>query len=399
MEIAERKTIISGIGQSEIGRRLGRTDIDVTVEGCLRAIEDAGLTRDDIDGLATYPGGVAGMAGFSGPGSPEVQDTLRLKLNWHAGGLEGPAQLSAVINAIAAVSTGLARHVLVYRTVTEGTAQGAGGRGGIGLRPGETSGGGVGTLTGTFQWLLPYHAYSAANWIAQYATRYMHEYGMTREQLAWIALNARRNAEINPKAIYREPMTMEDYFNARMITSPFCLFDCDVPCDGCTAVVVSHADYANDAPKPAVRVNALGSAIRGRPSWDQWEDFPTMCARDAGAMMWSRTDIKPSDVDVAEMYDGFSYLTVMWIEALQFCGMGEAAAFIDGGKRIAREGELPINTHGGQLSAGRLHGFGFLHEACVQLRGEGGERQVPGTEVAVAAAGGGTLAGCLLLTR
>jgi acetyl-CoA acetyltransferase len=247
--------------------------------------------------------------------------------------------------------------------------------------------------------MLPFHAYSAANWVAVYATRYMHEYGMTREQLAWIALNGRRNAEINPKAIYREPMTMDDYLNARMITTPFGLFDCDVPCDGSTAVVVSHAGYAADTPHPAVRVNAVGSALRGRPSWDQWEDFPTMASRDAAAAMWERADLTPSDVDVVEAYDGFSYLALAWLEALQFCGRGEGAAFIDGGQRIAREGEVPLNTHGGQLSAGRLHGYGFLHEACVQLRGDGGERQIPGAEVAIAAAGGGPVAGCLLLTR
>jgi acetyl-CoA acetyltransferase len=247
--------------------------------------------------------------------------------------------------------------------------------------------------------MLPYHAYSAANWVAVYATRYMHEYGLTREQLAWIALNGRRNAEINPKAIFREPMTMDDYLNARMITTPFCLYDCDVPCDGSTAVIVSHAGHAADAPRPAVHIDAVGSALRGRPSWDQWEDFPTMASRDAAAAMWERTELKPGDVDVVEAYDGFSYLALAWLEALQFCGRGEGAAFIDGGQRIAREGEVPLNTHGGQLSAGRLHGYGFLHEACVQLRGDGGERQIPGAEVAIAAAGGGPVAGCLLLTR
>jgi acetyl-CoA acetyltransferase len=402
METPERKAIISGIAQSEIGRRLHRGDLDLTVEACLRAIEDAGLAREDIDGLATYPGATGAFTpGFAGPGTPDVQDALRLNLNWHAGGLEGPAQYSAVINAIAAVATGLARHVLVYRTVTEGSAQGSGGRGGIGLpadgvTQGETR---KGTLSGLFQWMLPFHAYSAANWVAMYATRYMHEYGMTPEQLAWIALNGRRNAAVNPKAIYRDPMTMDDYLNARMITTPFRLYDCDVPCDGSTAVIVSHADYAADTPHPAVRVNAVGSALRGRPSWDQWEDFPTMASRDAAAAMWERTDVTPADVDVVEAYDGFSYLTIAWLEALRLCGRGEGAAFIDGGKRIARDGELPLNTHGGQLSAGRLHGFGFIHEACVQLRGEGGERQVAGAEVAIAAAGGGPVAGCLLLTR
>jgi acetyl-CoA acetyltransferase len=126
----------------------------------------------------------------------------------------------------------------------------------------------------------------------------------------------------------------------------------------------------------------------------------TMSARDAGAHLWSRTDLTPADVDIAELYDGFSFLTMVWLEALGFCGRGESGPFIEGGGRIAREGALPLNTNGGQLSAGRLHGFGFLHEALVQLRGEGGARQVPRQpEVAVVANGGGPIAGCMLLTR
>ena len=128
----ERRAVISGIGQSAVGRHLGRTDIDLTVEACLAAVADAGLTRDDIDGLATYPGMGAGTAGFAGPSTPEVQDALRLRLNWHDGGGEGPGQMRALIAACLAVGAGLARHVLVYRTVSESTAQGSGGRQGIG---------------------------------------------------------------------------------------------------------------------------------------------------------------------------------------------------------------------------------------------------------------------------
>jgi acetyl-CoA acetyltransferase len=153
-----------------------------------------------------------------------------------------------------------------------------------------------------------------------------------------------------------------------------------------------------------VHVDAVGTAIHGRPSWDQWDDLTTMALRDASAQLWTRTELTPADVDVAELYDGFSFITLCWLEALGFCGRGEGGAFIDGGANIARDGVVPLNTHGGQLSSGRLHGYGFLHEACVQLRGEGGDRQVVRPrgrrpEVAVAAAGGGPLAGCLLLTR
>jgi acetyl-CoA acetyltransferase len=184
-----------------------------------------------------------------------------------------------------------------------------------------------------------------------------------------------------------------------MITWPFCLYDCDVPADGSTAVIVSRADSAPDLRKTPIHVEAVGSAIHGRPSWDQFDDFTTMALRDAGEMLWNRTELTPADVDVAELYDGFSWLAMAWLEALGFCGRGESGPFIEGGKRIALDGELPLNTHGGQLSAGRLHGFGFLHEAVVQLRGNGGDRQVHDPEVAVVANGGGPVAGTMLLTR
>jgi acetyl-CoA acetyltransferase len=395
----ERRSIISGIGQSAVGRRLGRTGLDLTIEAALAAIADAGLEVADIDGLATYPGAGLGGAGFSGPGSPEVQDALRLELNWHAGGIEGPAQLAAVVQAVLAVGAGLARHVLVYRTVTEASEQGSGGRQGIGLGGGG-GGGGMKGIGGSLQWSIPFRAYSAANWLAMYAQRHFHEFGTTPEQMAMIAVNGRRNAGLNPRAIYRDPMTLDDYLASRMITTPFRLFDCDAPVDGSTALVISRAEHAAAIDHPAVGVEAVGTALRGRPSWDQFDDMTTMAARDAGAQLWTRTDLTPADVDVAELYDGFSFLTMVWLEALGLCGKGESGPFIEGGGRIALDGDLPVNTHGGQLSAGRLHGFGFIHEACVQLRGEGGARQVPRpVEVAAVGNGGGPIAGAMLLTR
>ena len=396
MTEVERRSVISGIGQSAVGRRLHRSGLDLTIEASLEAIADAGLTVADIDGIATYPGAGGGGAAFSGPGTPEVQDALRLEVSWHTGGIEGAAQLAAVVNAVMAVGAGLARHVLVYRTVTEGSAQGAGGRQGIGVGGG---GGGSG-VGGQLQWSIPFRAYSAANWLALNAQRHIHEFGTTPEQLAMIAINGRRNARLNPKAVYREPMTLDDYFAARMVTTPFRLFDCDAPVDGSTAVIVSRAEHARNVDHPVARVEAVGTALRGRPSWDQFDDMTTMAARDAGAHLWTRTDLTPADVDLAELYDGFSFLAMTWLEALGFCGKGESGPFVDGGSRIALDGELPLNTHGGQLSAGRLHGFGFIHEACLQLRGEAGERQVPGRpEVAAVANGGGPIAGAMLLTR
>ena len=394
--ILERRAVVSGVGQSDVGRRLHRSGYELTIDACLDAIADAGLKPADIDGIATYPGAMDNPSGFSPVGVTEVQEALRLNLNWYNGGLENPGQLGSVVTACAAIATGYARHVLCFRTVTEGSAQGDKGRASVTM-----GGSGGGYRAGGFaSWLLPFGAPSAANWIAMYAQRHMYEFGTTREQLAQIALNGRANAARNPKAIYRDPMTLEDYLSVRMITSPLCLYDCDVPCDGSTAMVVSAADTAPDLRRPPIHVEAVGSAIHGRNSWDQWEDLTTMALRDASAMLWSRTDLSPADVDVAELYDGFSFIALAWIEALGFCAKGEGGPFLEGGKRIALDGQLPLNTHGGQLSAGRLHGYGFLHEACQQLWGGTGERQVrPQPEVAVAAAGGGNLASCLLLTR
>jgi acetyl-CoA acetyltransferase len=401
-EPLERRAIITGIGQSQIGRRLGRSDLDLTLEAGLAAMADAGLRRDDIDGLSTYPGMGSGTPGFAGPTTPEVQDALGLSLNWHDGGGEGAGQMRAVIAASLAVAAGLARHVLVYRTVSEGTAQGTGGRQGIGGGGGGSRG--VPRFGGFLQWSLPYGAVSAVNWIAMVGQRRVHEFGLTREQLGQIAVNGRRNAALNPHAIYREPMTLDDYLAARMISSPLCLFDCDAPCDGSTALIVSHRDAAADLDHPAVHINAVGTALRGRPSWDQYDDMTTMAAQDAAASMWERTELTPGDVDTAQLYDGFSMLAIVWLEALGFCGRGESGPFIEDGTALARTGVLPLNTAGGQLSGGRLHGFGLLHEACVQLRGEGGERQVVRAggripEVAAVANGGGPIAGTMLLTR
>jgi acetyl-CoA acetyltransferase len=396
----ESKAVISGVGQSDIGRRLYRRPLDLTVDACLDAVADAGLGLADIDGIATYPGAMEVPPGFSGVGVQDVQDALRLQVQWYNGGLENPGQLGSVITAIAAIAAGYCRHVLCFRTVWEGTAQGDKGRASVTMGSGGGGGGGVPRMSSWMQWTIPFAAPSAANWIAMYAQRHFHEYGTTSEQLGQIAVNGRRNAALNPKAIYTDPMTLDDYLASRMISSPLHLYDCDVPCDGSTAVVVSAVDTADDLRRPPVRIEAVGTALRGRNSWDQWEDLTTMAVRDASAAMWDRTDLTPADVDVAELYDGFSFITLAWLEALGFCGIGEAGPFLEGGSRIALDGELPLNTHGGQLSAGRLHGYGFLHEACVQLWGEGGDRQLDRRpEVAVAGAGGGNLAGVLLLTR
>jgi acetyl-CoA acetyltransferase len=389
----ERDAAITGVGKSQVGRRLGRSGLSLTIDAALAAINDAGLAPGDIDGIASWPGYTKDIPGMSPVAIWEVKEALGLELSWYAGISEGPAQLSSVVEAAMAVAAGRARHVLCFRTLTESSSQTADRRASSVAEPGER-------VVDRYKWLVPFKAYSAANWTAMYAQARFHEFGMTREQLAAVALNARINAADNPAAVYREPLTLDDYLAARMVSTPLCLFDCDVPIDGAAAVIVSAIDAARDLRHPPLRIEAAGTALTGRDSWDQRADLTSMAAMDAGPAMWRRTDLKPADVDLAQVYDGFSIYVPMWLEALGFCGRGEGGAFIEGGTRIARGGALPVNTDGGQLSAGRLHGFGLLHEACTQLWGRAGARQLarqPG--VAVVGVGGGPLASCVLLTR
>jgi acetyl-CoA acetyltransferase len=386
----EQRACITGVGMSPIGRRTGIAGIDLTAAAARAAIADAGLRPADIDGIASM--------GDTPPG--EAAGVLGIDAAWRGGGFDTGGLLSPLMSAFIAVGTGQARHVLVYRTVQmmggsilpqPGAARDGTGRPAAPVEPGPLS---------PPDWLGPLltmHAYSAANWLAMHCRRHMHLYGTTKEQLGWLAVNSRRNAALNPAAAYNEPITLDDYLAARLISDPLSLLDCDVPVDGSIAVVVSAADRAGDGPNPPVRVEAIGGSP-GEGGWDQRPDYPKMASTDAAAQMWGRTSLTPRDVDVAELYDGFTFLTFAWLEALGLCGDGEAGPFVEGGKRIALDGDLPLNTYGGQLSAGRMHGYWVVHEAVLQLRGAAGARQVPGAEVAVVSAGGGPIAGCMLLT-
>lgn len=397
MPYFEKDAIITGIGISRIGRRTGTPGIDLTVQAAKAAIEDAGLTPSDIDGAATL-------------GDTPLNDViLALGLNVAdvSSGFDTAGLLSPVTSAFRAVSERRARHVLVYRTVamlggaitespsTPATPSVLTSPPVEPRQPGKRRPFGPHDDIGE---LLAAHAYSAANWVAMHCRRHMHLYGTTKEQLGWLAINSRRNAALNPLATYRDPMTMNDYLTARPVSTPLGLYDCDVPVDGSIALVVSHADYAPDCPNPPVSVEAIGGSY-GTGGWFHRDGFPKMASVEAAAQMWSRTDLGPNDVDIAELYDGFTFLTIAWLEALGLCGEGEGGPFVDGASRIALDGSLPLNTYGGQLSAGRMHGYWVLHEACLQLRGQAGKRQLgQRPETALVAAGGGSSAGCMLLT-
>jgi acetyl-CoA acetyltransferase len=393
----EKDAIISGIGISHIGRRTGIPDTELTLEACRAAIADAGLTLADIDGMATL-GDVP---------LDEAAAALGIEVADRTSGFDTSGLLSPVMSAFQAVSERRSRHVLVYRTVSMlgGTLTQKSARpqaeNVLTSPPIEPRVPGHRRKIGAnddIGYLLAAHAYSASNWVAMHCRRHMELYGTTKEQLGWLAINSRRNAGLNPLAAYRDPMTMADYLTARPVADPLGLYDCDVPVDGSIALVVSRSEYASDCPNPAVAVEAIGGSY-GSGGWFNREDFPKMASIDAATQMWSRTDLRPSDLDVAELYDGFTFLTLAWLEALGICADGEAGPFVEGASRIALDGELPLNTYGGQLSAGRMHGYWVLHEACLQLRGQAGERQLrTRPETAVVAVGGGPIAGCMLLT-
>jgi acetyl-CoA acetyltransferase len=381
----EDKVALTGIGMSPVGRRLMQPPLGLTVQACEAAIADAGLTLADIDGLSTYPGAI-NVGGFGEGGVTALEAALGIRPTWHNGAMETFGPGGSVIAAMLAVAGGLARHVLCFRTLWEATHAEL-------MKQGKITGS-MGRMSG---WQMPFGATSAAHTLAMNAQRHFHRYGTTKETLGWIALNQRANAELNPTAIYRTPMTMDDYLNARPITTPFGLYDCDVPCDGAIAVIVSAVDAAHDLAKPPVLVEAVGTQIVERIDWDQSTLTHEPQVLGQAAHVWTRTALRPADVDVAELYDGFTMNCLSWIEALGFCGIGEAGEFLDGGKNIARDGLLPLNTHGGQLSHGRTHGMGLLHEAVSQLRGEAGDRQVAGARVGVVSSGGLTPSGVLLL--
>lgn len=381
----EDAAAITGIGASKLGRRLMVSPLSLTLEACEAAVADAGLTLADIDGMSTYP--AMDVMGMGEGGVTALEGALGIRPTWINGGMDTFGPGGSVIAAVMAVATGMARHVLCFRTLWEATFQQL-------MKEGKASPLGGARVN---SWQAPFGATSAAHTLALNAHRHFARYGTTRETLGWIALNQRANAALNPTAIYRDPMTMDDYLNARMITTPFGLYDCDVPCDGAIAVVVSAVDVAKDLPKQPVFFEAFGTQIIERTDWDQTTLTHEPQVLGQSAHLWTRTTLRPKDVDVAELYDGFSFNCLSWLEALGFCGIGEAKDFLDGGHAIARDGVIPLNTHGGQLSHGRTHGMGLIHEAVTQLRGEAGERQVANAKVAVASSGGLTPSGVLLL--
>lgn len=377
------KYAIAGIGYTAFNAKSGRTVLDLALEAGRKAIEDSGIPIAEVDGVVSFHfnDSVPSIAVATGLGLPAPRYAVEFSSGGNAANL-------IVMAAAAAVEAGLAETVLVYRAMN--------GRSGFRLGGGrDMASRGVTQFTAPFGWIT----YPQA--MAMWCRRHMIKYGTTSEQLGEIAVTCRRHAEANPRAMQRGPMSLADHQASRMIVEPFHLLDICLESDGACAVVVTKADRARDARHKPVYI--MGAAYGGGPNQGddlfdalRWPDHAHNYAKYIADDLWGSAGIGPKDVDVAEIYDCFTYSVIMQLEGLGFCKEGEGGAFVQGG-RIGMGGEIPVNTHGGLLSEAYIHGFNHVIEAVEQLRGQSGPRQVPGAEIALTTAGAMTCGSALVL--
>jgi acetyl-CoA acetyltransferase len=382
------KVVVAGVGYSELGKDTGRSEASLTVESVTAALQDAGMTAADVDGLTPWPAR-QGADTFSGPPLSLIQRSFGMNLRyWHSGG-DGAAQLSGLIDGALAIACGLASVVVTWRTViAQPRAKKVAARP-VNVEAWHESG-----------FLAPYGVAAMAPKWALLGGRFLYETGQDSEALASVVLNNRAHAQLNPRAAwYGKPLDRDGYFASPVISTPLRIVDCDMPIDASVAIVLASADRAGDlAHRPA-----LIEAVTGTPGTTPEPELaaPELTQDTSyynGKALWGMTDLRPTDVDVAELYDGFSFQTLMWTEGLGFCGRGESGAmFAEGRTRVG--GQLPVCTDGGQLGVGRYHGLEKVAQASRQLWGSAGQAQVEGAEVAVAAVGSGSRGGAILLTK
>ncbi|MGB2695654.1 MAG: thiolase family protein [Dehalococcoidia bacterium] len=383
---AGRPVAVVGVGISPILRDGNEPVERLAVSACKNAVADAGVASADIDGVFQY------SFGWDSPDCHYMQQALGIPDLAAYGdiGAMGPSGLAGALDGITAVASGACETALVFRAISQaaghtGSARGMGG------------GGPIGAMGEFLEFTLPYGHFPIIPTIAMMMQRRIAELGGSIEDYGAIAVNARTWAALNERAVLREPITMDDYLSSRVLAEPLHLLDCDYPVSGACAAIITTAERARDLPKQPIVVDAFAYATGPRPDWIQAEDFMYGATRRCADRLWNRASVMANDIDVALLYDGFTHIAISWIEALGFCGIGEAGDFLEGGRRIGPGGALPLNTHGGQLAAGRLHGLAHLVEAVQQLRGECSERQVPDARVAVVTNGQGPQCGALVL--
>lgn len=380
-----RGVAVAGVGYSQISRRLPLDVNRLTFTACKSALDDAGLAPADVDAVVEYQ--------FGRGDSPTAIGAQRLlgipNLNMFNDIMgSGPSGLASAMDAAMAIASGVCETALVYRCMTRS----AGHSGAV--QPGPSPAG------GPLQYTAPYGLGGGIiQTMGMRKQRRIEELGGSEEDYGHVAINARRWGGHNDRAVLRDPITMDDYLASRPVADPLRLLDCDYPVSGCCAAVLTTAERAADLAQTPVLVDAVAYGTGSRPDWTFGGDLLFGGSRECAQRLWSKSSVGPADVDVAEIYDGFTHITISWIEALGFCGIGEFGGWVDKGRTIGPGGSLPLNTHGGQLSEGRMHGLAFLTEATLQLRGQCGDRQVEGAEVAVVANALGPQCGAMVLTR
>jgi acetyl-CoA acetyltransferase len=366
-----RRVAIVGAALSDTGRVDDKTAWELHYQGASRALADAGLTKDDVDGFAST--GVGSLAPI------EICEYLGLKPNWVDGtSVGGSVWEFYVEHAAAAIAEG---HVETVVCVYGSTAR-------ADLKRRRRTANVAFGFSGPAQFDNPFGHSLISNY-AMAARRHMYEYGTTIEQLAEIAVSARHNAQFNPDAYYRDPITIDDVQSSRMVAEPFTKLHCCIRSDGGGAVVVTSEERARDCAKAPVWVLGTGEAT-SHTTMSEWEDFTESPALASGRLAFERAGLTPDDVDVCQIYDAFTGMVLLSLEALGFCAKGEGGAFVEDG-RLRLGGALPTNTDGGGLSCCHpgMRGMFLLVEAVKQLRGECGERQVPDARIACVNATGG----------
>ena len=237
----------------------------------------------------------------------------------------------------------------------------------------------------------------SGSWIALWAQKHQAVYGSTCEDLGQIAITQRTHAGPNPHALQREPIDMDDYLAGRWINEPFRIFDCALEIDGAVAVVVTTEERARDLRQKPIGILGHVEAMGHGGSFDHWPDYTTMYSHEAAPLLWDRSDIGPDDIDLACMYDCFTYTVMATMEDYGFCEKGQVGAYFSEG-RATYGGDVVVNPHGGLISEGYIHGLNHTYEAVLQLRHQAGDRQVDDAELALVTAGAGPVGGAMILT-
>jgi acetyl-CoA acetyltransferase len=364
------RTAIAGIGQTPFTRGTELSTLELHLMAALEAIEDAGLTPAEIDGV--MPNELAGTIAedfILNLGLPELSFSSTIRTG-------GASFASAIQSAALAIAGGVARTVLLV----------AGRRGYSAQRVSLTSEGAIAphpVMRHIDEFERPFGNTVASQWFAHAARRHMHEFGTTSEDFGRIAVACRKHANANPRALmFEKPMTLDQHQASAMIADPLRLFDCSLETDGATAIVLTSIERARDLAKPAIPILGVGeghgsppTSITQKARLTEIEGLAVAARR-----AFDMAGLRPEDIDAAQIYDGFTWVVLASLEALGFCGLGEGADFVRDG-RIEIGGALPINTSGGLLSEGHCSGANLVSEAVRQLRREvEPERQVRGCE-------------------